>query len=129
MYLLARIIAPTKNLSNIEQGVSTMSSSVISIPRLEVSTEQIADICRRYRISELSIFGSVLRDDFRPDSDIDVLVEFEPDVRIGFIGLGRLAQELEAAFGRRVDLGTKRSLREALRDEILASAQVLYAAA
>ncbi|MEA2583378.1 MAG: uncharacterized protein QOF33_1463, partial [Thermomicrobiales bacterium] len=91
--------------------------------------EQIADICRRYRVSELSIFGSVLMDDFRPDSVVDLLVEFESDARIGFIELGRLEQELEDRLGRKIDLGTKRSLRPEPRDEILGSARVLYEAA
>jgi predicted nucleotidyltransferase len=106
-----------------------MSSTVVSSTRINVPTEKIADICRRYRIAELSIFGSVLRDDFRPDSDVDLLVEFQPDARVGFIELGRLERDLENLFGRKVDLITKRSVRPELRDEILGSAQVLYATA
>ncbi|MEA2512553.1 MAG: uncharacterized protein QOJ59_2040 [Thermomicrobiales bacterium] len=106
-----------------------MKTTMTSPTGIDLPTEQIADICRRYRVSELSIFGSVLRDDFRPDSDVDLLVEFESDARIGFIELGRLEQELEDLLGRKIDLGTKRSLRPELRDEILGSAPVLYDAA
>ncbi|MEA2594317.1 MAG: uncharacterized protein QOF01_786 [Thermomicrobiales bacterium] len=106
-----------------------MKTTMTSPTGIDLPTEQIADICRRYRVSELSIFGSVLRENFRPDSVVDLLVEFEPDARIGFIELGRLEQELEDLLGRKIDLRTKRSLRPELRDEILRSAPVLYEAA
>lgn len=89
---------------------------------------EIRAICRRYGVRELALFGSALRDDFGPESDLDLLVEFEPDVRIGFMELGRMEQELAALLGRRVDLVPKGGLRPFLRDEVLASARLLYAA-
>ncbi len=98
-------------------------------PILNLPFERIREICSRYHVRELSIFGSALRYDFRPDSDVDLLVEFEPDARIGLIEFGQLQQDLETLFARKVDLGTKRSLRPVLRDEILASARTVYAAA
>ncbi|MCK4304920.1 MAG: nucleotidyltransferase family protein [Candidatus Eisenbacteria sp.] len=77
----------------------------------------------------LALFGSVLRDDFSPDSDVDVLVEFEPEHVPGFFGLYRIEQEIAALFGnRRVDLLTFRSLNPRLKDRILAQAEIQYAA-
>ncbi|MGH2535092.1 MAG: nucleotidyltransferase family protein [Thermomicrobiales bacterium] len=95
---------------------------------LQLPMDKIRDICRRFGVRELAVFGSALRDDFGPDSDIDLLVEFEPAAQVGFLELGQLEQELASAFKRRVDLGSKGSLRPFLRDEILASARILYAA-
>jgi uncharacterized protein len=85
-------------------GVSTMALR-ISVPR-----EGIEAFCRRWRIRELAIFGSALRDDFRPNSDIDVLVDFEPDAFWGFTHLLEMTRELEHIFGRTVDLVDRRVL-------------------
>jgi predicted nucleotidyltransferase len=90
--------------------------------------EAIREICRRHQVRELSLFGSALRDDFGPKSDVDVLVEFEPGARIGFMELGGIEQELEHLLGRHVDLVPKGGLRPIFREEVLATAQVLYAA-
>jgi predicted nucleotidyltransferase len=125
----AGIIDAAKISPSVRTGSIRMKTTMTSPTGIDLPTEQIADICRRYRVSELSIFGSVLRENFRPDSVVDLLVEFEPDARIGFIELGRLEQELEDLLGRKIDLRTKRSLRPELRDEILRSAPVLYEAA
>jgi predicted nucleotidyltransferase len=103
-------------------------TSVVSVG-IDLPLEKIREICRRHHVRELSIFGSALRDDFRPDSDVDLLVDFEPDARIGFIELGVLERELAGALGRKIDLGTKGSVRPELRDEILGSARVVYEAA
>ena len=97
--------------------------------RIDLPLDEIRDICLRHHVRELSIFGSALRDDFRPDSDVDLLVEFEPDARIGFMELGRMEQDLEAALHRKIDLVPKAGLRSFLRDEVLSTAMVLYAAA
>ena len=94
--------------------------------RLHVSQEEIAAFCRRNRIRRLAFFGSVLRDDFRPDSDVDVLVEFEPGARVG-LRFFRMEQELSAILGRKVDLNTPGFLSRHFRDEILSEAEVLYA--
>jgi predicted nucleotidyltransferase len=88
---------------------------------------KIAELCRRYRVRELSLFGSALRDDFRPESDVDLLVEFEPGARVTFITLGYMEEELERLLDRRVDLVPKDGLKPRIRDAVLASTQVLYA--
>jgi len=89
--------------------------------------EAIADFCRRHHIRKLSLFGSVLRDDFRPDSDIDVLYEFEPGHTVGF-EIFRIEGELSRLFGgHKVDMVPEKYLNPRLRDRILASAQVQYA--
>ena len=96
--------------------------------RIHVAPEQIAELCRRHHIRRLALFGSVLRDDFNPDSDVDVLVEFEPDARVGFIALGRIQRELAALLQRPVDLVPQDGLKPAIRQSVLSSTEVLYAA-
>jgi predicted nucleotidyltransferase len=92
-----------------------------------VPHDQIAAFCRRNHIRWLALFGSALRDDFQPDSDVDVLVEFEPGAQITFFTLSRLQRELESIFARPVDFVMKDGLKRRIRDSVLASAQVLYA--
>ena len=94
---------------------------------LDLPSEKLTELCRRYRIVELSIFGSTARGDRRPDSDVDVLVEFEPGVSWGWDYFG-LEQELAQMFGRPVDLATKKWLKPSVRAEILRDAHVVYAA-
>lgn len=94
--------------------------------RIEVPTEEIAQFCRRHRIVRLRAFGSVLRDDFTPESDVDLIVEFEPGTRIGLIGFGRLEEALSELLGRSVDLNTPDSLSRYFRDRVLARSEVLY---
>ena len=93
--------------------------------RIDVPREQIADFCRRHHIRRLAFFGSVLRDDFGPNSDVDVLVEFEPGKTPGFAFFS-MEEELSEILGRRVDLNTPNSLSKYFRDEVLAEAQELY---
>ena len=89
----------------------------------------VADFCRRHHVRKLSLFGSVLRQDFGPDSDVDVLVEFEPDHVPGFIALHGLEEELSRLLdGRRVDLVTERFLNRRMRERVLAGGEVQYAA-
>ncbi len=93
-----------------------------------IPRDQLAEFCRRNHIRKLSLFGSVLRSDFRPDSDIDVLVEFEPEHVPGF-GFIRLQEELSTILGgRNVDLVTPKFLNRRIRDEVLRSSEVQYAA-
>jgi len=94
---------------------------------LEISTEKLAEVCGRYRVREMAVFGSAARGELRPDSDIDVLVEFLPEANIGW-EFFRLEEELAELFGRRVDLGTKRSLKPWVRRNVLRDARVIYAA-
>ena len=95
---------------------------------IDIPAKQIATYCEQNSIRKLSLFGSVLRDDFGPDSDIDVLVEFEPGARIG-LRFFTIERELSAMLGRRVDLNTVGFLSKYFRDEILAEAVVQYDAA
>ncbi len=94
--------------------------------RLDIPMDVLAALCRRYSVRELALFGSVLRDDFREDSDIDVLVEFEPDARVSFFTLSALKEELERLLGRSVDIGPRDSLKPLIRDAVLASRRVVY---
>ncbi len=96
--------------------------------QVQLDREAVERFCRENRIRRLSVFGSALRSDFRPDSDVDVLVEFEPEVLIGLIGLARLELELAEMVGREVDLNTPAGLHRRFRDRVLAEAEVLYAA-
>ena len=92
------------------------------------SKDTIAAFCRRHHIRKLAFFGSVLRDDFTADSDIDVLVEFEPGHIPGFFRLVDMECELSSLFGgRKVDLRTPQDLSRYFRDEVLAQAEVQYA--
>ena len=97
--------------------------------RISINRDKIADFCRRYRIRKLALFGSVLRDDFRPDSDVDVLVEFQPDASAGFLRMAAMELELSQLLGRRVDLRTPRELSRYFRDTVIKTAEVQYAAA
>jgi len=92
-----------------------------------VDKQQMAALCRKHRIRRLAVFGSALREGFGPESDVDVLVEFQPGARIGFLALARAARELSAIFGRRVDLVPQGGLKPLVRDEVLAEAEVLFA--
>lgn len=93
--------------------------------RIDIPRERIADFCRRNHIRRLALFGSVLRDDFTPASDIDVLVEFEPGKTPGF-AFFRMQDELSQLLGRRADLRTPQELSKYFRDEVLAEAEELY---
>jgi predicted nucleotidyltransferase len=96
---------------------------------VEVPQEQIEAFCRKWKIRELALFGSVLRDDFYPDSDVDVLVEFEGDDHPGYRGWLAMEEELQTLLGRDVDLVEKSSVVNPYRlRHILASHQVVYAA-
>ena len=94
-----------------------------------IDRDRIAEFCRRHHIRRLSLFGSVLRDDFGPDSDVDVLVEFEPGTRVGLMGLADVEIELAELLGRKVDLNTPGFLSRYFREQVLAEAEVQYDAA
>ena len=99
----------------------------ISIPRAKIE-----DFCRRWKIVELSFFGSVLREDFRPNSDVDILVEFSPTSSWGLLDLAKMEEELSQIFNRPVDLVNKKAVRNShnwiRKQNILESAEVYYAA-
>ena len=97
--------------------------------RIEIPRDEIAEFCRRNDILRLAFFGSVLRDDFTPESDVDVLVEFEPGARIGFAFI-TIQDELSEILGRKVDMHTFRGVESSrnylLREEILNSVEAVY---
>ena len=95
---------------------------------IDIPNDQIAEFCVRHRIRRLSLFGSILRDDFQPESDIDLLVEFEPGATPGF-GFFGIQEELAEMLGRKVDLNTPQCLSKYFVDEVLREARVLYEAA
>lgn len=101
-----------------------MSRVRIALPR-----ERIEEFCRRNHIRRLALFGSVLRDDFRPESDVDVLVEFEPDHRYTYFTLARVEDDLSALLGRRVDMHVPKMLHPFLRDRVLSQAEEVYVGA
>jgi predicted nucleotidyltransferase len=94
--------------------------------QIQLQSDELAAFCRRHHIQKLSLFGSVLRNDFRPDSDVDVLVEFEPGHVPGFAFI-TMQDELSVLLGRKVDLNTPNFLSRYFRDQVLSEAKVLYA--
>ncbi len=100
----------------------------MDISGVDIPEEALADFCRRNHIRRLALFGSILRADFGPESDIDVLVDFEPGTRVG-LRFFALERELSELIGRKVDLNTPGFLGRAFRDEVMASAIVQYEAA
>jgi predicted nucleotidyltransferase len=96
---------------------------------IELPKERIEEFCKKHHIRKLSLFGSALRDDFTPESDLDILVEFKPGTRVGMIRLAGLEIELGEILGRKVDLNTPGFLSKYYRDKVLAEAAVHYDAA
>ena len=98
--------------------------------KIALSQTAIAQFCQRWNVQEFYLFGSVLRDDFRSDSDVDVMVKFAPNSVCGLLELVRMKSELEQMFGRKVDLLTKKSVEQSenwiRRKEILGTARLLY---
>ncbi len=98
--------------------------------QIQLPQQAIAEFCQRWQIKEFYLFGSVLREDFRPDSDIDIMVNFETDAPWGLLEFARMKRELETLLGREVDLVTKKSIEQShnwiRRQDILGTAQVVY---
>ncbi len=109
------------------QNLARYDASMRNV-RFSIPEDAVVDFCRRHGIRRLSLFGSVLRMDFRPESDIDVLVEFDPATRIGLIGMAAIENELSDLVGRKVDLRTPADLGRHFRDRVVEGAEVLYAA-
>ncbi len=108
-------------------STTTRTKVRVSIPR-----RKLAEFCKRWKITELAFFGSVLRDDFRPSSDIDLLVSFSPRAKISLFDLIRMQNELKEIFGREVDLVERRAIEKSenyiRRKSILSNSKVIYAA-
>ncbi|MFO7974434.1 MAG: nucleotidyltransferase family protein [Candidatus Hydrogenedentota bacterium] len=96
--------------------------------QIDIPHEELRDFCRENQIRRLALFGSVLRDDFGPESDVDVLVEFEPGARIG-LRFFSIEEQLATLLGRNIDLNTPGFLSQYFRDEVMSQAEVLYDAA
>ncbi len=95
----------------------------------QIPKDKIIDFCHRWKITELSLFGSILRDDFRPDSDVDILVSFADGADWGLSDLVDMIEELKTIFGRKVDLVEKGALRNPFhRHSILSNKEIIYAA-
>jgi hypothetical protein len=95
---------------------------------IEIDRGALASFCRAHRIARLSLFDSILRGDFGPDSDVDVLVEFEAGARVSLFDMVEMELELSAMFGRKVDLQTPEDLSRYFRDDVMAEAEVQFAA-
>lgn len=95
--------------------------------KINVPHNELEEFCKRHHILKLALFGSVLRDDFSPDSDVDVLVEFEANHLPGFITLAGMEIELGEILGRKVDMNTPECLSRYFRDEVIATAEIEYA--
>lgn len=94
---------------------------------VELPQPKLAAFCRKHRIRRLSVFGSILRGDFGPESDVDFLVEFEPGMSPGFFGLAEMEMELSEMIGRKADLRTPGDLSRYFREEVLKEAELYYA--
>ena len=95
---------------------------------INIDAGEVAAFCAKHGVARLSLFGSIVREDFGPESDVDVLVEFPPQAQVGLFRLGRMQQELSEMFGRRVDLHEPETLSRHFRGEVMKDAAVQYAA-
>jgi predicted nucleotidyltransferase len=103
----------------------TASDRIVS-SNLNLPQTELAALCRRFAVRELAVFGSVLREDFRADSDIDLLVEFEPEAAVGLFTVARMQRELSALLHREVDLVLKAGLKPLIREDVLRTSQIIY---
>ncbi len=101
--------------------------SALAVSRIRMDPAALQELCQRRHIARLSLYGSVVRQDFRPDSDVDILVEFEAGHIPGLFTLGGIALELDELVGREVDLKTPADFPDTVRHEVLATAEPLYA--
>ena len=95
---------------------------------IDLPQDEIAAFCRRHQVTRLALFGSVVSGAFTPNSDVDVLVTFDPDAQVGFLKLSRMQRELARLLGRPVDLVPESGLKSLIRDDVLATSQEIYAA-
>ena len=109
-----------------------MATQTLPRAKVRIPRKKLTEFCLRWKISELSLFGSVLREDFRPGSDIDILVSFNPKANIGLFDLVRMENELKNIFGRKVDLVERRAIEKSenyiRRKNILSKTKVVYVA-
>jgi predicted nucleotidyltransferase len=103
-------------------------SQTLHLGNVEVDEAKLVDLCRRYQVRELSLFGSAARGEMRPESDIDLLVEFLPTAQIDLVDYAGLMLDLSRLLGRKVDLVSKNGLKPLIRDTVLEEARLVYAA-
>lgn len=103
-------------------------ANIIQLGDVPVDIEQLANLCKQYSVQELCLFGSAARGEMRPDSDLDLLVEFLPEAQTDLVDYAGLMLDLSQLLGRKVDLVSKRGLKPLIRDSILNDARLLYAA-
>jgi predicted nucleotidyltransferase len=99
----------------------------MTITRIKIPQKKIAEYCQKNQIKRMAFFGSVLREDFSPESDLDILVVFEPTAKVSFITLGKMKRELSKIFNRPIDLVPQDGLKPAIRESVLSSAMEVYA--
>jgi len=104
-----------------------MDAKTPSRVKIRVPKKELADFCRRYNVQKLALFGSVLGNNFRADSDVDVLVSFQPNAKIGFITFSRMQRELAELFNRPVDLVPMDGLKPVIRASVLSNIEEVYA--
>jgi predicted nucleotidyltransferase len=114
------------------EPLANLGGSIMLTLNIQLPDDKLVEFCQRWKVSELALFGSVLRDDFRPDSDIDVLITLAPDAKRGLMALAKMKYELEDLLGREVDVVNKSAVEMShnwiRRNEILGTAQVIYVA-
>ena len=103
-------------------------SQTLHLGDVEVDEAKLASLCQRYQVRELSLFGSAARGEMRPDSDIDLLVEFLPDAQVDLVDYAGLMLDLSRLLGRKVDLVSKNGLKPLIRNSVLEEARIVYAA-
>jgi len=108
--------------------VDVIESVEMELHGVNIDPQAVADFCTRHGIRKLSLFGSILRDDFGPDSDVDVLVEFDPERMPTLLDMVDMESELSQVIGRKVDLRTPQELSEYFREAVVRTAKVQYAA-
>ena len=113
---------------NAETAGHTRMNRTIQLGNVLVDETKLADLCQQYYVRELSVFGSAARGEMRPDSDIDLLVEFQPEAKIDLVDHAGLMLDLSQLLGRNVDLVSKRGLKPLIRDSVLEQARLVYAA-
>ena len=109
-------------------NILELMNQTVDLGGAHIDAASLVEVCRRYSVKELSLFGSAIHGEIRPESDIDIMVEFEPEARVGLIKFESLVDELTALAGRRVDMVTKRGLKPWLQPQVLKGARVIYPA-
>lgn len=102
--------------------------AILQIGDIQVQETVLAEVCRRYQVRELLVFGSATRGEMRPDSDVDIIVEFQPEAEADLVDHAGLMLELSDLLGLKVDLVSKQGLKPRVRDAVLQQARLLYAA-